>query len=249
MSEHKTNNFLALLPLRNQIIFPKSVVALLIGRNASIEAIEQSIRNNQTIFITAQKHSEEEQPTEADVYHVGTRSQILQTMHMEGGIKVLVEGISRCKILSTDYSEKFMQVASDDVPTLYTQNLLELEAIFNRMKELYLKYTGYNPFAQTDFLDNMATSNDTSSITDAMASYIRELSFDERQKILELSDLAERMLYISELLKQKMQIIEREEHDMPFPILTLLSEIEKNPEYLSEQIEAIQDKLDHSDHE
>lgn len=211
MTELETNNFLALLPLKNVVILPKSIIPIIVGRAASIEAVEQSMRQNKTIFITAQKHPDVEQPTEADVYQVGTRSQILQVMRMpKGTLKILVEGISRCKIVSTDYSEKFMQVTCEDMPTHFIENELELEAIWRQLKALYTKYTQYNTKAPADLFANVRTHEDIDNITDTIAVHIN-LSFDERQEILELADLAERMLRISGLLKREMEILETEE--------------------------------------
>ena len=101
MIENQENvepSVLALLPLKNVVILPKSIIPIIVGRASSVAAVEYSLRHNKSIFITAQKHPDVEQPTEDDVYTYGTRSIILQVMRMpKGTLKILVEGICRAK--------------------------------------------------------------------------------------------------------------------------------------------------------
>src|SRR5437870_5439996 len=91
-------SFLALLPLKNVVILPKSIIPIIVGRASSIQAVEYSLKHNKSIFVTAQKHPDVEQPTEKDVFVHGTRATILQVMRMpKGTLKILVEGICRAK--------------------------------------------------------------------------------------------------------------------------------------------------------
>ena len=83
--ENTELSVLALLPLKNVVILPKSIIPIIVGRASSVAAVEYSLRHNKSIFITAQKHPDVEQPTEDDVYAYGTRSTILQVMRMPKG--------------------------------------------------------------------------------------------------------------------------------------------------------------------
>lgn len=248
MIEHETNeknNFLALLPLKNVVILPKSIIPIIVGRASSIEAVEQSMKNNKSIFITAQKHPDVEQPTEADVFTVGTRSTILQVMRMpKGTLKILVEGISRAKVVETDYSENFMQVTCEDMPTEYKENNLELEAIWRQLKTLYNKYAQLNTKAPSDLLTNIKATEDMDNIADTIAVHIN-LSFSERQEILEQADLAERMIRICGYIKREIEILETEERIKG----RVQTQVEKNQReyYLTEQMKAIQKELGRDD--
>ena len=113
MIENETldHSVLALLPLKNVVILPKSIIPIIVGRASSIAAVEYSLKHNNTIFITAQKHPDVEHPTQEDVYSYGTRSTILQVMRMpKGTLKILVEGICRAKIVKAESVESFITV-------------------------------------------------------------------------------------------------------------------------------------------
>lgn len=243
--KNQKNNFLALLPLKNVVILPKSIIPIIVGRASSIEAVEQSMRNNKSIFITAQKHPDVEQPTAEDVFTVGTRSTILQVMRMpKGTLKILVEGIARASIVETDYSEAYMQVTCEDMPTIYLDNTIELEAIWRQMKTLYTKYSQLNSKAPADLLSNVKSKEDMDNIADTIAVHIN-LSFDERQEILELADLAERMIRIAGFIKREIEILETEERIKG----RVQTQVEKNQReyYLTEQMKAIQKELGRDD--
>src|SRR5438046_3073481 len=87
------NSFLPLLPLKNVVILPKSIIPIIVGRQSSIQAVEYALKHDRTIFITAQKDQKIESPTEQDVYQYGTKSTILQVMRMPNdALKILAEG-------------------------------------------------------------------------------------------------------------------------------------------------------------
>ena len=83
------SHFLALLPLKNVVILPKSIVPIIVGRASSVEAVEYALKHDKAIFITAQKHPDTENPTIDDVFPLGIRSTILQVMRMpKGALKI-----------------------------------------------------------------------------------------------------------------------------------------------------------------
>src|ERR1700739_3810108 len=87
------NAFLPLLPLKNVVILPKSIIPNIVSRQSSIQAVEYALKHNRTIFITAQKDQKIENPTEQDVFEYGTKSTILQVMRMPNdALKILAEG-------------------------------------------------------------------------------------------------------------------------------------------------------------
>src|SRR5271170_3348592 len=103
--------FLALLPLKNVVILPKSIIPIIVGRSSSIQAVEFALKNEKSIFITAQKDQSVENPGVADVYPFGTRSTILQVMRMpNGALKILAEGICRARIVKSQELSSFIGV-------------------------------------------------------------------------------------------------------------------------------------------
>src|ERR1700722_2206239 len=104
-----SSDFLPLLPLKNVVILPKSIIPIIVGRQSSIQAVEYALKHNRTIFITAQHNASVENPSDQDVYWYGTKSTILQVMRMPNdALKILAEGISRARILKTEPTEGFL---------------------------------------------------------------------------------------------------------------------------------------------
>ena len=102
---------LPLLPLKNVVMLPKSIQPILVGRKASMNAVEHALAHDKTIFITAQKDANIEVPSITDVYEYGTRSTILQVMRMpNGAIKIFAEGICRSKIVKAQEMGEFLGV-------------------------------------------------------------------------------------------------------------------------------------------
>src|SRR5581483_9125126 len=116
--EIEPQGFLPLLPLKNVVILPKSIIPIIVGRQSSIQAVEYALKHNRTIFITAQNNATIENPTESDVYWHGTKSTILQVMRMPNdALKILAEGIGRARILKTEHIDGFLGVFCEDLPT------------------------------------------------------------------------------------------------------------------------------------
>ncbi len=236
---------LALLPLKNVVILPKSIIPIIVGRASSVAAVEYSLRHNKSIFITAQKHPDVEQPSEADVYHYGTRSVILQVMRMpKGTLKILVEGINRAKIVKTEPSEGFLTVEVEDLATTSLDNTVELEALWRQLKNLYNSYAQMNTKIPTDLMTAVKSPEDMDNIVDTLAVHLN-LSFEERQDILEAADLKHRITKLCAFLQREIDILETEERIRG----SIQKQVEKNQReyYLTEQMKAIQKELGRDD--
>ena len=102
-----SNNFKPLLPLRDIVIFPSTIVPLFVGRKKSIKALEEVMKTDKSIVLVTQKNSEVDDPKDQDIYSYGCLSKILQLLKLpDGTVKVLVEGIDRVKINSIKNEEK-----------------------------------------------------------------------------------------------------------------------------------------------
>ena len=98
---HMTPFTMPLLPLRDIVVFPTMVVPLFVGRDKSVSALEKAMSTDKKIFLAAQKRAKTDSPGESDIYRIGTLATILQILRLpDGTVKVLVEGETRCKILS-----------------------------------------------------------------------------------------------------------------------------------------------------
>ena len=242
---HDQSNFLALLPLKNVVILPRSINPIIVGRQSSIHAVEYSLKSDKSIFITAQKHPEVESPTENDVFTYGTRATILQVMRMpKGALKILVEGICRARIIKVESTDEFMGIYCEDLPTTSLEKTVELEAIWRHLQSLYMTYAQLNSKVPADLMATAKTTEDMDIIADTLSVHIN-LSFDERQMMLEVVDLKERLLKLCALLQKEIEIFETEERIRG----RVQTQVEKSQReyYLTEQIKAIQKELGRED--
>lgn len=244
-SEREKGKFLALLPLKNVVILPKSIIPIIVGRKASIEAVEFALKNNKSIFITAQKDQSIEKPAQKDVFSYGTRSTILQVMRMpNGAIKILAEGIQRARIIQATNVDNFIGVFCEDVPSNQGCDDIELEALWRNLKTLYHSYAKLNEKAPLDLMTITTAIKDMDQITDTLAVHIN-LSFSDRQSILETPNLKKRMLKLCDLLKKEIEILQTEQRIRG----RIQTQVEKSQRdyYLNEQMKAIQKELGRED--
>jgi ATP-dependent Lon protease len=243
--EKNDPSVLALLPLKNVVILPKSILPIIVGRNSSIAAVEYSLRQNKEIFITAQKHPDVEQPNETDVYAYGTRSTILQVMRMpKGTLKILVEGLSRSRVVKTESLDPFITVEIEDLPTTSLNKTIELEALWRQLKSLYTAYAQFNSKVPAELMTAVKSPEDMDNIADTLAVHLN-LTFEERQEILEIADLKDRVAKLCGFLQREIDILETEERIKG----SIQKQVEKNQReyYLTEQMKAIQKELGRDD--
>ncbi|CAN5127708.1 endopeptidase La [soil metagenome] len=237
---------LALLPLKNVVILPKSIIPIIVGRQSSIDAVEFALKNQQSIFITAQKNPKTENPTEADVFEYGTRSSILQVMRMpNGSLKLLAEGICRSKMDKATHQDGFIVVNCHDIETTNAELTTEIEALWRQLKALYSDYAKLNDKIPADLTANVKTPQEIDHITDTIAVQIKNLSLEDRQKILEIADLKQRMFLLCSMLSKEIEILETEQR-IRGRIQTSVEKSQKEY-YLTEQIKAIQKELGRED--
>ncbi len=246
-ASHKeySTHYLPLLPLKNVIILPKSILPIIVGRPSSIQAVEFALKDDKSIFISTQKNAATENPNEDDIFQVGTKATILQVMRMpNGSLKILVEGICRARILQADHTHGFIGVTIVDMPTTHLEKSIEIEALWRHLKELYEDYTKHNEKVPADLMSIAKSVEDMDAIADTIAVHIN-LSFDERQAMLETPDLKERLIKLSALLKKEIDILQTEQRIKG----RIQTQVEKSQReyYLTEQLKAIHKELGRED--
>lgn len=237
---------LPLLPLKNVVILPKSILPIIVGRPISIKAVEFSLKHDKTLFITAQKDQKTESPTPDDVFETGTRATILQVMRMpNGALKILAEGICRSRARAFEETEGFMSVVYEDLDTNLADNEVELEALWRQLHTAYQEYTKFNDKAPTEIALVVKNSQDMDFAADTIAVH-SNLSFNDRQEILEAVRLKDRMLKLCTFIKKETEILITEQRIQG----RIQTQVEKSQReyYLHEQMKAIQKELGREDH-
>ena len=233
-------NLKPLLPLRDIVIFPSTVIPLFVGRKKSIKALEEVMKSDKSIVLVAQKNSEVDDPQEKDIFSYGCLSKVLQLLKLpDGTVKVLVEGLERVKINSIKKEEKKFLNCEINIVNSTKENdesktlALSLIKKFERLSNLSKKDTG-------DFTKNLKSLTNTSDIADNICSNLNIAIF-EKQKLLEMTDLTKRLEKIYEIIEKETSVISMEKKIRG----RVKNQMEKTQReyYLNEQLKAIQKEL------
>lgn len=233
---------LPLIPIRGIGIFPDTVIHFDIGREKSINALEEAMLEDSDIFLTVQKEADIDSPKEDDFYEVGVISKIKQMIKMPGdNIRVLVEGINRAKISSINQEEPYFEVNLDEYIYNYTLNISDkLEAMVRLTLENFEEYSYVYTKIAPDALLSLKEIKNPDKLADVVASYIY-LKPEQKQSLLELFDPYERLETINAFLTKEIKVLEIE-NEISELVKKQVSEFQKDY-YLKEQLRAIQKEL------
>jgi len=235
-----------LLPLRDVVVFPHMIVPLFVGRDKSISALEYAMQHDKEIFLAAQKSAETDEPTEDDVYTVGTIGNIIQLLRLpDGTVKALVEGKRRGVVKDYLSNEDFFMVDIDELDeSSASQSDTKLEALIRNVVEAFTKYAKISRKVPSELMGSMSATDDPSKLADTVAAHLY-VKLDERQKVLETTDVVERLDKIYALMMAEIEILEVEGRIRK----RVKSQMEKTQKdyYLNEQMRAIQKEMGEDD--
>ena len=175
-----------LIPLRGLSIFPYMVLHFDVGRDKSINALEQAMVNDSLIFLTSQKEANVDMPGPEDFYHIGTVCKIKQMLKLPGDtIRVLVEGINRGKVIEIIKDEPYFEVEIEEL--IYEEEISKdkkTEALMRMVTESFEEYISIGNKVSADVMITVTEIQEPGRLADVIASYLY-LSPENKQKILE----------------------------------------------------------------
>ena len=235
---------LPLLPLRDVVIFPHMVAPLFVGREKSIRALEEAMKTDKKILLSAQIDAKTNDPGPKDIYNIGTVGTIVQMLRLpDGTVKILVEGLSRAKLISFDEENKFFNVEVEDLAE-NTESDVETNAIMRSLIEAFEDYTKLNKKVPTETLVTISAIEDASKLSDTIASHLT-FKLSDKQEVLECLDCSKRLEMLFEKIQSELEILQVEKK--------IRNRVKKQMEkaqkeyYLTEQMKAIQSELDDKD--
>ena len=233
-----------LLPLKDVILFPHMVTPLLVGRERSIRAIESSMEKDQKLFFLLQRATKANDPTEADLYSVGTLGSAIQFVKLQDGtVKVLAEGEGRGRLLRLIRNDSFSLAEVEEIDD-FSQTTLEIEALMRSVVNLFGTYAKLTQRANSEVVASLSEMDDPDSLVDTMVTHI-SLKLEDKQRLLEILDSEKRLEELYRLLRTEIEILQMEQKIRE----RVKRQIEKNQKeyYLSEQMRAIQKELGEKD--
>lgn len=230
-----------LLPLRDILVFPSTVVPLFVGREKSIQALEQAMAANKEILLAAQIKAKTNEPSPDDIYRVGTVSTILQLLRLpDGTVKVLVEGQRRARISDFIQTEEFFFVEAEELPETSSSGV-ENEALLRTVKMSFDNYVRLNKRIPPEMLLSIASMDDESKLADTLVAHLNNLKLQDKQRLLEQTDPAKRLEELYGYIQSEIEIM-RVEKKIRARVKRQMEKTQKEY-YLNEQMQAIQKEL------
>ncbi len=198
----------AIIPIRDGIIFPNTDSVLTFGRPKSLAALESSYINERIVVFVLQKNSRLNEPTNNDLFEIGTLARIERMIRTDGEINAQVRGISRVKILSYEPHDNFLLARVVEVPDEYTASP-EIEALCNHLTHEFRRAMNLGKSADFLLFMNIMSENSPSELADLLSSAL-ELKPQERQELLEMTDVKVRLQKLTDLLAKEIKVLELE---------------------------------------
>ena len=244
-SDAKTGKLVyPLLPLRDIVVFPHMVVPLFVGRQKSINALEEALGKDKLIVLATQKDAKIDEPKPEDVYTLGTIGSIIQLIRLpDNSVKILVEGKRRAKIREFLQGDNLFTVEVEEI-TEQVNITPETKALMRSVPSTFESYVKLNKRISSDVVASVSNLDDPSHLADAIAAHLT-VKLDEKQSILELLDPTERLEQAYALMRSEIEILNIE-RKIKNRVKKQMEKTQKDY-YLNEQMRAIQKEMGDKD--
>lgn len=193
---------ISLIPLRDIVVFPSTLVPFIIGRSSSIQALEAAIERDKLIFLAAQMNATLDNPTPRDIYSMGVVAKIIRTVKMDNNnIKVVVEGKKRARVIEYLSTYPYYQVLAKEIKEIETESR-ELREILQRVLTFFEDYLRLSQNANFESIIPALKENTPDRIADIISSHLY-LPLEEKQNLLETTNSFERIRRLSYILENE----------------------------------------------
>ncbi|PIP04990.1 MAG: endopeptidase La [Syntrophobacterales bacterium CG_4_8_14_3_um_filter_49_14] len=230
-----------LLPLRDVVVFPHMIVPLFVGREKSIATLEAAMKYEKGLFMAAQKDAQKDNPAEDDIYRVGTIGIIIQLLRLpDGTVKVLVEGKKRGVIKAYLPDRENFSVRVQELEDIDDQDAIKTEALMRGIRGAFENYVKLSKKVPIEMVGTIASIENPSRMADVVVSHTN-IKLEDKQKVLEICNIADRLEAIYKLIFGEIEVLEIEEKIKK----RVKKQMEKTQKdyYLNEQMRAIQKEM------
>lgn len=233
-----------MVPIRDVVLFPYMMIPFVIGRPASVKALEIAFNKDKQIFLATQHDATVDNPKSSEIYSVGTIAKIVQSLRLpDGNIKVLVEGVKRAKALQILEEDQYMQVVlelSDSPEPTLPKN----EDLVNKVTALFQQYVKLSQNLNYDTILSAVRLEDVSRLSDAIAANLT-IPIEEKQELLEIFDTIDRLSRLCDILNAEIEKL-NVDRSINSSIKRQMEKSQKDY-YLNEKMKAIQKELGHDE--
>eukprot|EP00873_Tetraselmis_striata_P030522 jgi/Tetstr1/450786/TSEL_037822.t1 len=232
------------LPLRDIVVFPSMIVPLFVGREKSVRALEEVMREDKHILVVTQKNAQEDDPEPDGIYEIGTIASVLQLLKLpDGTVKVLVEGLHRAKIENYVQTENYFEAQAEALP-VEGHDAVEAEALARSAVTEFENYVKLNKKISSEVVAAVTQIDEHSKLADTIASHLA-VKMQDKQDILSTPSVTERLERVLGLMEGEIGVLQVERR--------IRSRVKRQMEktqreyYLNEQMKAIQRELGDSE--
>jgi len=228
------------LPLRDIVVFPHMIVPLFVGREKSVRALEDVMKEDKQILLVTQRNASQDDPSPEEIFDVGTIGTVLQLLKLpDGTVKVLVEGVKRARIVRYADNPEFFQAQVEPLEEVSTDPQ-EVEALGRAAVAQFEQYIKLNKKIPPEVLVSVNQIEDGAKLADTIAAHL-SLKIPEKQQILEIASITERLEKVYGFMEGEIGVLQVEKR--------IRSRVKRQMEktqreyYLNEQLKAIQKEL------
>jgi ATP-dependent Lon protease len=237
---------LPVLPLKDTVVFPDSVLPLAIGQERSVRLVDDVVAGNRLLALVPSKNTEVEQPGWDDLYEVGTAAVVQKMIRVpDGSLRILVQGIRRIRVIDRVQDEPFLVGRFIEVPDVYEETP-ETQALAQNVQTLFARLIGLVPYLPEELALAAANVDDPSALCHLVASTLR-LKTEEKQQLLEQDNVEKRLRAVLVILNRELEVAELGSKIQN----QVQSEMESTQReyFLRQQLKAIQEELGEADPE
>jgi len=237
---HGESHSYPVLPLRDIVVFPHMIVPLFVGREKSIKALEEVMKNDALIFLATQKNASDDDPAPDSIYEIGTLASVLQLLKLpDGTVKVLVEGLERAKVGKYSDRAEFYEATATALADVDATSV-EAEALSRSVVSDFESYVKLNKKISAEVVGVVQQITDFAKLSDTVASHLA-VKISDRQTILETLSVSQRLEKVMGMMESEISVLQVEKK--------IRSRVKRQMEktqreyYLNEQMKAIQKEL------
>ena len=196
------------LPLRDIVIYPFMIVPLFVSRDKSIKAVDEALSQNRMILLVSQKDVDKEEPSQDDLYKVGTVAIIMRMLKLpDGRIRILIQGLSRARVDSVKAGSDYVKASITPISEpLAPENSLEVEALVRNVRGSMERATSLGKNISPEVLAIIANLEDAGRLADLSASNL-ELKVEDAQTVLDIADPVPRLRRVNDLLSKEIDVL------------------------------------------
>ncbi len=240
----EVDSYYPVVPLRDVVIFPSMATAILVGRQPSVNAVERAIETDKILLVVTQKNANVDDPESEDLYSVGTIVRIGLFFRLpDGTIKVMLEGLHRVRVMDYMEIDNYLAGSVESIESV-DSTTREAEALARRTESLFADYVRMNSRVPNEVLFSIQSVEDKSAIADTVAAHLL-IRNEVKQSILEMVDVEERLMFLSRILSEEIQILSVEK-DIDDRVSSQVQKSQKEL-FLHEKMKAIKRELGHGD--